>query len=303
VPAGTISAPPHTARVSAPRRDGRGAQMDVLLTIYWLSFGIGLAYVLLAGSLGALSHGMQALGGHSGDLGHTGGGESGGGLGDAQGDMSGDMSGDVGGDIGDSGGDMGAAGGDVHGGFEGHGGMDAHGGMDTHGGDMHGTAAGHGEGAVGQHGHAMHVETPADQGFASFSPLSPLNVMGFFCAFGAAGLLGSAYVATPWLSLLIAAGGGLVMATLLWLLIGKFLYSMQGSSEGQSADMLGLEAEVLTPVEKDMSGEIAYILDGNRYTAPARLLGEGRAEQHSTVRIRKVDGNIAYVEPRHKLLE
>jgi membrane protein implicated in regulation of membrane protease activity len=272
--------------------------MGVLLTIYWLCFGIGLAYVLLAGSLGALSHGLQSFSGHGGDIGHVGGMDSSGGAGDAQGDIGGDASGDIGDSSGDLGSDGGSGGGDMHAGFEGHGGMDAHAGSAGHE-----AGGGHGHAMVGHHGHAGQMDTAADEGFASYSPLSPLSVMGFLCAFGAAGLLGSVYVAAPWLSLLIAAGGGIVMAVLLWLLIGKLLYSMQGSSEAHAADMLGLEAEVLTPVEKDMSGEIAYILDGTRYTAPARLMGEGRIEQHASVRIRRVEGNTVYVEPRGKLLQ
>lgn len=246
--------------------------MDALLTIYWLCFGVGLVYVLLSGTLGAVSHGLHALGGadHGGDAGHVG-------L------------------------DHGAeAGGHAEAHAEGHMG-------ELHDADLSDSdqgAAGHASEHAAGHGHpAMHVEAPEDSGFAHYSPFSPLNVMGFFCAFGAAGLLSSAYHATPYMSLIYAAGGGLGMALILWLLIGKLLYSLQGSSEGHAIDMLGLEAEVLTPVEREMSGEIAYILDGTRYTSPARLLNEGRIEKHETVRIRRVEGNVVYVEPRRKLLE
>jgi hypothetical protein len=247
--------------------------MEALLTAYWVCFGAGLVYVLLAGTLGAVSHGVHSFGGHDA----AGGGEADGA------DAGGDSGLEAGGDSGaDGGGPTELASSDLDSG-------------DTSGSVAHG-AGGHG----GSHGVALQDD---DGGLAHYNPLSPLSVMGFLCAFGAAGLIGTNYVASPWLSLLIAAGGGLVMGLLLWLLIGKLLYSMQGSSEAHAADMLGLEAEVITPVEGTMSGEIAYILEGTRYTSPARLTSEGRVERHQTVRIRCVQDNIAYVEPRGKLLE
>jgi len=44
------------------------------------------------------------------------------------------------------------------------------------------------------------------------------------------------------------------------------------------------------------SGEIAYMLDGTRYTAPARLLHGGVATKASKVLIRKVGDSLVYVE-------
>ena len=85
-------------------------------------------------------------------------------------------------------------------------------------------------------------------------------------------------------------------------MIGKLLYSLQGTSEAREQDMVGLEAEVITPVEDDHTGEIAYILGGMRYTAPARLLKEGRVARREKVRIRRIKDNVAYVIPRKKLL-
>ena len=58
----------------------------------------------------------------------------------------------------------------------------------------------------------------------------------------------------------------------------------------------------LRHVEGLTRAEIAYVLEGVRYTAPARLLREGRIEKRETVRIRKVRGNMVYVEQKKKLL-
>jgi membrane protein implicated in regulation of membrane protease activity len=135
-----------------------------------------------------------------------------------------------------------------------------------------------------------------------YSPLSPLSLMGFLCAFGATGLIATAYSLSTLVGLILAAGGGVVMALVLWLIVGKLLFGMQGSSEAHQADMIGLEAEVLTPVEGEMSGEIAYVLDGVRYTSPARLTHAGIAAKSSTVRIKRITGNVVYVEEKRKIL-
>jgi membrane protein implicated in regulation of membrane protease activity len=235
--------------------------VETLVTIYWLCFGAGLLYVLIAGALGAVSHGAHALGGQ--------------GVPDAAGS--------------DSGASAEA--------FDAHGEL-SHGGIESADLD-HDETSGHA-------GHGAHIdahESPAQQAGLEYSPFSPLPIAGTLCGFGGGGLIASGLGWALPLSLLGALGGGALASVLLWLIIGKLMYSMQGSSEGHVADMLGIEATVLTPVETDASGEIAYILDGTRYTAPARLLGEGRVAQHETVRIRRMKDNIVYVERKRKLLD
>jgi len=205
--------------------------MATLVTIYWICFGVGLVYVLLAGALGAVSHGLAG----------------------------------------------------VHGG--GHSGLE-HGHDHAHAGESH-----TGDNADGR-----------DTGLPAYSPFSVLSLMGTLAGFGAGGLLTISLLRSQPVSLLGAGAGGLIMALLLWLLIGKLLYSLHASSEAHVADMVGLEAEVLTPIEPGHSGEIAYVLEGTRYTAPARLVGEGRAGRSETVRILRVGSNLVYVEQKRKLL-
>jgi hypothetical protein len=218
--------------------------MDTLVAIYWVCFGVGLVYVLLAGALGAISHGFA--GAHGGD---------GAGV-----DHSFDHS------------------------------------TELHSADMHDSA--HSDGS----GHDAAVDGGHSSGMPDYNPFSLLSIMGMLAGFGAGGLIATTYGVDTILSLLIAAGGGLVMAVALWLLIGKLLYSLHSSSEAHVADMIGLEAEVLTPIDPGTSGEIAYVLDGTRYTAPARLVHDGSALRSDKVRIRKVGDNLVYVEIKRKLL-
>lgn len=231
---------------------------DYLVALYWLCFGVGLVYVLLAGALGAISHGFA--GAHGGDHGGF------------------DHSGDQG----------------VDGGFD-------HDFDSDHGGELqsldldHDATDGHGGG--GAAGLATY-----DSGMPGYNPFSLLSLMGTLCGFGAGGLLATQLNWPLFAGLGLAFGGALLMGALLWLVIGKLLYSLHASSEAHVADMVGLEAEVITPVEHTMSGEIAYILDGTRYTAPARLLTEGRVAKNEKVRIRRVGPNLVYVEEKRSLL-
>lgn len=257
--------------------------MTALVTAYWLCFAIGLIYVIAAGALGAIGHG----GGGGGDVhAETGGidvhAEAGAGAMESA-------------DLEGGGFESGADAGHIEAGGLGPGNME---GLDA----GHAPDGGHGAGAAHGHGHAGHAAEHGQSGLMEYNPFSPLSLMAFVCAFGATGLIATAFGLGVLVSLMSAVGGGLVMAVVLWLLIGKLLFGMQGTSEAHQADMIGLEAEVLTPMDDAHTGEIAYILDGVRYTAPAKLTHAGAALKQSTVRIRRIRDNVVYVEEKRKLL-
>lgn len=250
--------------------------MEALTTVYWVTFGFGLVYVLLTGTLGAVSHGIEALGDTSVDADVSHGIDL-----DVDHDVDFDVDHDASFDAGLADADL-----DVDHDFD----VGSHGDLDAHLDADFAAAQG---GGVDERQRSM----------PKWNPLSPLSIAGFLAAFGGAGLVALGYN-LPWLlTLPIAIGCGMVMSILLWLVIGRLMFGMmQSSSEARVIDMIGLEAEVLTPVEHDMAGEIAYILEGTRYTAPARLISAGRIEKRETVRIRKMSGNMVYVEPRRKIL-
>jgi hypothetical protein len=223
--------------------------MPELVTVYWVCFGVGLVYVLLAGALGGLAHGLA--GAHSGDAGGI---------------------------------EFDHSLGEIHSADLNSENQSGQGGALDHGGHLPGMGGGH------------------DTGMPDYNPFSLISLMGALAGFGAAGLIGANYKLPMLAGLGVAAGGALLMAALLWLLIGKLLYSLHSSSEAHVSDMIGLEAEVLTPIDPGTCGEIAYVLDGTRYTAPARLIHEGSVGRADKVRIRKVGSNLVYVEEKRKLL-
>ena len=251
--------------------------MSALISIYWLCFGIGFLYVLCAGMLGAVGHGF---GGHGGDI-HAGeGAADSGGM---------DMHAEAGGGEATDGGGMESA--------------DLDTGTDLDSAAVEAAGAVHAGGDHMAHGgHGGHDLHSGEAAAVPYSPFSPLSIMGFICAFGAGGLIATALKFGVLPGLGFAGASGISMALLLWLLIGKVLFGMQGSSEAHQSDMLGLEAEALTPIDEKMAGEIAYILDGVRYTSPARLTHPGSIAKNSTVRIKRIENNVAYVEEKRKLL-
>ncbi|MCB1217359.1 NfeD family protein [bacterium] len=249
--------------------------MDVLNYIYWLSFVLGTGYVVFAGLTGLIGGfdtdgGDVGLDGHDFDAGHS-----------------------------------------IE--LESHDiGFDAHT-LDTGGMELEADhelefeseaehEAGHGvkdhsygENLAGGVGHSPDL--------ANFNPFSLVSISSFLAAFGGGGILAAWNGAGMAISLLAALALGAVMAFLFWLIVGKWLFSLQGTSQAREADMIGLEAEVITPLAHDRTGEIAYNLRGSRFTSPARLSSEGEAGRNEKVRIRLKKDNTFYVDKPRKLLE
>jgi len=164
-----------------------------------------------------------------------------------------------------------------------------HAGSDDHAAVGHGPVeAGHD--AVGVHGcgHHAHHATPAHDtagahspdlaessaafdGALHFSPISPVVISMFLCAFGAAGLTLSRVLHLPAvLSLPIAAASAFAVAGCVFCLFFTVFRITQASSEARVLDLTGLEGEVITPIPAHGLGEIAYVSRGTRYTGPSR---------------------------------
>jgi membrane protein implicated in regulation of membrane protease activity len=192
----------------------------------------------------------------------------------------------------------GGAGHDVGGGGGGH---------DFGGHELAAGHAGHGDAGGGGEDAQSQVETvvhgPAHAAGVDYNPFNLLSIMCFLAAFGGSGLIASALHVPLLLSFPLALAGGFFVAWLLYLLLTRVLLVMQTGSAPGEEDMLGLDAEVLTPIEEGHFGEIAYVLRGARYTAPAKLLRGGTAGRSDAVRIVKMDHGTAYVEVRRKLLD
>lgn len=161
-----------------------------------------------------------------------------------------------------------------------------------------GIFSGHGDGAhVGDHVDVTGEHSPIG-GELQFSPLSPAVMAVFITVFGAVGLVcirAGHLTALPAVSIATISALGSAIGTYY---IFRTLYrKTQGSSEASMSEMVGLMAEVLTPLDGTQMGEIAYVQKGSRYTSMARSLDGRRIESHTSVRIVKVVGNLCIVEP------
>ncbi|HTY87422.1 MAG TPA: NfeD family protein [Candidatus Acidoferrum sp.] len=155
---------------------------------------------------------------------------------------------------------------------------------------------GHGDHVLGSGGHAEAGADASDQ--PGMSIFSPTIMASFVTAFGAFGLIftqfprtSSAAISAP-LSLL---GGAAVAGTLLVFLRYVFSHT-QSSSESRVAALTGTVANVITPIPENGVGEIAYVVGGTRYTAPAREESGKPVSNGAAVKIIRIVGNQFYVQ-------
>ena len=65
----------------------------------------------------------------------------------------------------------------------------------------------------------------------------------------------------------------------------------------RTAEIIGVEAEVLTAIPEGGLGQIAYTARGSRFTASARAESGKRIETAKPVVITKVVGGVCFVDP------
>ena len=162
--------------------------------------------------------------------------------------------------------------------------------------------AGHffGGGSAHVAGSGGHAEAGADASdMPGISLFSPTIMAACVTAFGCIGLILSQFPATS--PQVVSAPLSLLGAALVALGLYKFLALVfrhtQSSSESRVAELAGTEASVASPIPENGVGEIAYVVGGSRYTAPART-EDGRAVASGRlVKITRVVGTQFYVSP------
>ena len=151
--------------------------------------------------------------------------------------------------------------------FLGHGDWGGHG---TEGGAEGGNGHADGHGALGKVSHTTFH-------FPFFSPLALATLCGSIGAYGLIALHGLGTTETA--SLLVAIPAAVATAYAVTYAGYRLIASSSGSSEIKLSDFPGAEAEVITPIPVGGLGEIAALVNGQRYTGPAR-----EAEGHEVPR-------------------
>jgi len=138
-----------------------------------------------------------------------------------------------------------------------------------------------------------------DTGMPGLSPFSPTTISAFLTAFGAFGLILSRIEATksPWISAPLAVVGAALIAAAVVTMFGFIFHKTQSSSESHVGTLVGMSATVITPIPPNGVGEIAYVQNGTRYSAPARDERGAPVSNGQTVKIVRIVGTQFYVAP------
>jgi hypothetical protein len=151
----------------------------------------------------------------------------------------------------------------------------------------------------------VHADTGAGADFTVDHPkvglpsLSPITVSSFVTAFGGCGLIALGLLnTTPAWSLAWATGGGLVLAIIAHFAFGYLLLGPQGSSNVQRSDILGAVGQVTTPIPVDSLGEVAFIAQGGRISAPAKSATGAAIARGTTVVIEQFVSGVVVVRPQ-----
>jgi membrane protein implicated in regulation of membrane protease activity len=154
---------------------------------------------------------------------------------------------------------------------------------------------GHGAHVAGSGGHA---EAGADSSdMPGISIFSPTVIASFVTAFGGFGLIFTQFSATgkTIISAPLALVCALVVAGALYKFFSLIFGHTQSSSESRVAKLVGIEANVITPIQENGVGEIAYVVGGSRYTAAARTENGTAIPSGRAVKIARIVGTQFYV--------
>lgn len=126
--------------------------------------------------------------------------------------------------------------------------------------------------------------------------INPLVAISFLTVFGGLGILGTDYF--KWLAIVVFLASlttGVIVSVALYKFIVIPLYKSENSTEVAKEDLIYTAAEVISPIMKNGFGQIKYIVNSIRYTAPAKHIKGNAIKQGDKVIIYKIENNIFYV--------
>jgi membrane protein implicated in regulation of membrane protease activity len=174
-----------------------------------------------------------------------------------------------------------------------HAGHAGHGGHDTHTSETHMSygVKGEGRGASGGTSGGAHV--------FHFPFFSPLALATLFAAIGGWGLIAQhGFHVSENVSLLIAIPAAVITAYGITYAGFRLVAGSSGSSQIRASDLEGASAEVITPIPAGGMGEVAAMVNGQRYSAPARELAGKAVPRGAHVRVRSLVGATLIVEQK-----
>jgi membrane-bound ClpP family serine protease len=142
----------------------------------------------------------------------------------------------------------------------------------------------------------VHVDTSGHLDAGHPHPISGTTVATFITGFGGGGIVG--HYLLQWSvvgGLLLAAASGLALAGAAYLVLELIFKQTQAGAEFDLGSLVGREAEVITSIPEGGTGEVAYLVKGQRDRCAARS-ADGRAVARGrVVVIDRVMGSTLYV--------
>jgi hypothetical protein len=175
--------------------------------------------------------------------------------------------------------------------FLGHAGSDA-------GADGHGASAAdaHSDYGVDGSGHGTAHASSGSAAEFHFPFFSPLALATLLAAIGAWGLIAQfGFGLTGERSLLVAIGAAIVTAYLVTWASWRIVRGSVGSSAIRLSSLPGAQAEVITPIPEGGVGEVAALVEGQRFTAPAREADGGAVARGAIVTVERMVGHTLLV--------
>jgi membrane-bound ClpP family serine protease len=129
-----------------------------------------------------------------------------------------------------------------------------------------------------------------------FPLFSPLALATLFASMGAWGLIGRYGLGlNDGRSLALAIPAALITAYLVTMVAFKVIQGSKGTSTIKNADLIGAQAEVITPIPAGGIGEVAAMVSGQRFTSPAREANGGAVARGAFVTVRQAVGSTLVV--------
>lgn len=134
-----------------------------------------------------------------------------------------------------------------------------------------------------------------------FPLFSPMALATLAAAVGGYGLIGKhGFELSDGASLATALPAALVTAWAVTFVVYRIARSSQVTSEIRTADLVGAPAEVITPIPEGGLGEVAAIVDGQRFTGAAREVDGHAVGRGQQVRVVKLLGATLVVSAREE---
>lgn len=151
---------------------------------------------------------------------------------------------------------------------------------------------------LGGHGGDGDIQLDADGHLdaGQVSPVSGPVIAMFVTGFGAGGIVAQkGFDVSSGPAVVVATLTGLVLAALVFGFLSLVLHHTQAGTEYTAEEVAGLTAEVITTIPAGGTGEIAYVVKGQRERAAARAGEAEGVAKGSQVLIERMVGSIAHV--------